>query len=139
MTDHPITPPRELLQQWVEKDWHHSKAKHIEFELYLADRAAQWGYEQRGGVNEVNEAELQKARDQELKACCEWLKDVGYAGIGADLRAARRPKPPSLAKTATYELDEAVMRGDCITTTDAMPHLRAALKRLAELEDSSHA
>jgi hypothetical protein len=28
----------------------------------------------------------------------------------------------------------AVMRGDCITSTGAMPLLRAALKRLAELE-----
>ena len=49
-------------------------------------------------------------------------------------RRARRPKPPSLADQATAELDDAVMRGDCITTTDAMPLLRAALKRLAELE-----
>ena len=48
--------------------------------------------------------------------------------------ALAQPKPPSLAEQATAELDDAVMRGDCITTTDAMPLLRAALKRLAELE-----
>ena len=98
----------------------------------LIERAAQWGYDQRG---EVNEAKLQQARDEELEACCEWLVLNGCVVAANALRSARRPKPPSLAKTATYELDEAVMRGDCITTTDAMPHLRAALELLAELEN----
>jgi hypothetical protein len=40
------------------------------------DRAAQWG------------------SDQELEACCEWTQ--GYAECGDSLRAARRPKPPTL-------------------------------------------
>jgi hypothetical protein len=50
------------------------------------------------------------------------------------IRATRRPKSLTLAEQATAELDDAVMRGDCITTTDAMPLLRDAIKRLAELE-----
>jgi hypothetical protein len=92
------------------------------------------------GVWVVNErtmlsAALRAAADQELEACCEWLGGSGYAGTGSALRAARRPKPPTLAEQATAKLDDAVMRGDCITTTDAMPSLRAALKRLAELEN----
>jgi hypothetical protein len=122
MTD-PMTPPTELWQQW-EEDWHHSKVSHVELEPYIATQAAQWG------------------ADQELEACCKWLSDPANTGIDIHittavwcrLRAARRPKSPSLAEQATAELDDAVMRGDCITTTDAMPLLRAALKRLAELE-----
>jgi hypothetical protein len=88
MTD-PITPPPELVQQW-EEDWHHSKVKHIELEPYIAAQAAQYG------------------ADQELEACCEYLvrcaqwepEDV------AELRAARRPKPPSLKEQALGLLNE---------------------------------
>jgi hypothetical protein len=38
--------------------------------------------------------------DQELEACCKWLQ-YDYPNIGANaLRAARRPKPPSLKEQA---------------------------------------
>jgi hypothetical protein len=111
--------PPELFTEWLQKvmEQHGSKAGTVAG--VMVDKAAQW------------------AADQELDACCEYLtrcaqwepEDI------EDLRAARRPKPPTLAEQATAELDDAVMRGDCITTTDAMPLLRAALKRLAELEN----
>lgn len=117
------TPPPELVEQWGE-DWYRSKVKHTDLQSYIVAKAVQWG------------------ADTELEACCEWLDVPNNRSDRGDgwlmpgrLRAARRPKPASLAETATYELDEAVMRGDCISTTDAMPHLRAALKRLAELEN----
>jgi hypothetical protein len=89
MTDnHPITPPPELVQQWQE-DWHHSKGNYIEIEVYMATQAARWG------------------TDQELEACCEWLagwcRDEYPGGIG-NLRAARRPKPPSLKEQAMETL-----------------------------------
>jgi hypothetical protein len=42
--------------------------------------------------------------DQELAACCEWVQD--YAECGDSLRAARRPKPPSLKEQALAELAE---------------------------------
>ena len=127
--DYPITPPPELVRKWIDEA---TSQTYAERWIFIVEQAARWGYEQRG---EVNDAKLQKARDEELEACCEWLRANGLFDTRIQhLRAARRPKPPSLAKIATYELDEAVMRGDCITTTDAMPHLRAALKRLAELE-----
>jgi hypothetical protein len=84
---HPITPPTELVQQW-EEDWHHSKVKHIEPEPYIATRAAQWG------------------ADQELQACCEWLMLNGYGAAISRLRAARRPKPPSLKEQALAALNE---------------------------------
>jgi hypothetical protein len=83
MTD-PITPPPELIGRW-EEDWHHSKVKHIELEDHIATQAAQWG------------------ADQELEACCEWFSaDVvsEVIDVVSELRAARRPKPPSLKEQA---------------------------------------
>jgi hypothetical protein len=110
-----ITPPREMIEQWAsekcydERDWL--------YELHIATRAAQWG------------------ADQELEACCEWLGEPEHsrrARGASELRAARRPKPPSLKEQAIAELDDAVMRGDCITVSDALPTIRRALEALPE-------
>jgi hypothetical protein len=82
------------------------------------NRAAQWGSDQRGTINEAMLAQLearadqeleacfqwfkskdtplQERADQELEACCEWLSSHYYPGLAQRLRAARRPKPPSL-------------------------------------------
>jgi hypothetical protein len=41
----------------------------------------------------------QQIADQELEACCEWLKDPCAAdmpSLAKDLRYSRRPKPPTL-------------------------------------------
>jgi predicted DNA-binding transcriptional regulator YafY len=38
--------------------------------------------------------------DQELDACCKWVKKVAIVQIANNLRAARRPKPPSLKEQA---------------------------------------
>jgi hypothetical protein len=119
MTDqqHPITPPPELVMEWVNN--HYGGKVHRDLggvELSIASQSAQWG------------------ADQELEACCEWLDAACLHLDGSYLRSDRRPNPPTLAEQATANLDDAVMRGDCITTTDAMPSLRSALARLAELE-----
>jgi hypothetical protein len=125
MTDkHPITPPPELVHQWHKEacldPYHGGTFFESKTLKHVATQAAQWG------------------ADQELEACCEWLEAYDYDEVGRQLaellRAARRPKPPTLAEQAKAELDDAVMRGDCITTTDAMPYLRRAIQRLAELE-----
>ena len=79
--EHPITPPPELVQGWYEDKTD-----------YFSDmiRAAQWG------------------ADQELEACCEWLEDwVGNDSYAVPMRAARRPKPPSLKEQALALLDKA--------------------------------
>ena len=82
MTDYAV-PPRELMKLWAsekcydERDWL--------YEFHIATRAAQWG------------------ADQELEACCHEVQDM-YSG-GSRLRAARRPKPPSLKKQAYGALD----------------------------------
>jgi hypothetical protein len=60
------------------------------------------------GAKFMNLADLliQHGSDQELEACCEWLQH-DYPNIGANaLRAARRPKPPSLKEQALAELAE---------------------------------
>jgi len=118
VADHPVKVPAELVRKWA--TWRNATDEES-FWVRIATEAAQWG------------------ADQELDACCKWVS--GYCPRWPDgtkpeakLRAARRPKPPTLAEQATAELDDAVMRGDCVTTTDAMPLLRAALNRLAELE-----
>ena len=78
---HPITPPPELVDKWV------NQSPCINPEGYIATQAAQWG------------------ADQELEACCEWLeRNYNYPRADHPLRAARRPKPPSLAKRALHIL-----------------------------------
>jgi hypothetical protein len=87
MTDQsfPITPPPELVQQWANESPMECSAESWAYELFIAHHAAQWG------------------ADQELEACCEWTQ--GYAECGDSLRAALRPKPPSLKKEALLQLD----------------------------------
>ena len=88
MTSHrprPITPPSELVQEWVEK-----ANEYVEQEEYaFANLAAQWG------------------ADQELEACCEWLQDPDLNVDTYKLRADRRPQPPSLKEQALDLLDKA--------------------------------
>ena len=81
----------------------------------IAAKAAQWG------------------ADQELEACCEWINgetsDECFVGL---LRAARRPKPPSLKEEALEELDAAILRGDCFSTSPAKDILRRAIESIPD-------
>ena len=81
---HPATPPPELVQQWLAQRADYEKG----FNELLIE-AAQWG------------------ADQELETCCEWLDREGWSGESRQLRAARRPSPPSLKKQALALLDKA--------------------------------
>ncbi len=112
---HPITPPRELVEQWAsekcydERDWL--------YELHIANRAAQWG------------------ADQELEACCEWfVRDWTDIEIADNLRAARRSKPPSLKEQALAELERVDMLWDTNEfskeTLGALDTIRRALEQL---------
>jgi hypothetical protein len=106
MTDnnYTITPPDELVQQWLGNYFGNViNGELSELEKYLVTQASQWGYEQRGASNE---AELQKARDEELEACCKWL-DFNYPYVCITmLRADRRPEPPSLKEQALEALNK---------------------------------
>ena len=94
MTDqqHPITPPPELVQEWL-TEFYGSPTAPGESTQQVAARAAQWG------------------ADTELEACCEAIKDLEWFEDPrirlAELRAVRRPKPPSLKKQALKALEEA--------------------------------
>jgi len=89
---HPITPPPELVEQWYDACILDGAITYDEYKF--AAIAAQWG------------------ADQELESCCEWLQH-DYPNIGAKtLRAARRPKPPSLKEQALQALSEAVKMAD---------------------------
>jgi hypothetical protein len=107
---HPITPPPELVQQWTHGA---TEAGLVDEEIFAA-RAAQWG------------------ADQELEACCEWLRDDGWRDCLARLRAARRPKPPSLAEEALGIIERG--RDEWNPLPEDWDKLQAAAERLAELE-----
>ena len=79
---YPITPPRELVQQWIGEIWHEGAPVRVaQSDLHLAARAAQWG------------------ADMELEACCKEL-EYNFMPDSSSLRAARRPKPPTLKEQA---------------------------------------
>jgi hypothetical protein len=103
MTDHPITPTLDLVSKWA-SEFHGTTIAPGEAAIEIAIQAARWGWDRRGAANE---AEIQKARDEELAACCKVLGERDYMGTGvcgAYLRAARRPKAPSLAQKALHIL-----------------------------------
>jgi len=85
---HLITPPLKMVEQWA--DMLSSRSDHAVFNYAVFSLAVQWG------------------ADQELEACCEWAKQFNYDDECYEdkLRAARRPKPPSLKEQALEQLDE---------------------------------
>ena len=88
MTDHPITPPPELVVKWIKsaryKDFMPYPEGYEQYEQRLTTIAARWG------------------SDQELEACCEWLLEEGaWPEEVNNLRAARRPS----AIPETIEVD----------------------------------
>ena len=103
---HPITPPPELVEQWYDN----MGPDPGPFESF-AIAAARWG------------------ADQELEACCEWLGSGGYAGTCFALRAARRPKPPSLKEEALKALDDISIAS---FEQDAANVIRRALEQLTD-------
>lgn len=117
-------PSRELVQQWADEWWDQRYESPIGELLFVTTKAAQWGFNQRGAIDE---AALQKARDEELEACCEWFSK-NYAISSNQLRAARRPKPKSQAEKALASLDGVAL------PEDAWQAVSAALERLREPE-----
>jgi hypothetical protein len=103
--EHPITPPPELVQQWINEEDGLS-AEHI------ATRAAQWG------------------ADQELEACLRLVEiDAGEDAydFARYIRAARRPKPPSWRAQALKALDDISIAS---FEQDAANIIRQALEQL---------
>jgi hypothetical protein len=101
MTDqHPITPPPELVQQWIE-------CCDPETIGVMIEEAAQWG------------------ADQELEACCELLP-----GLTNYLRKTRRPKQPSLKEQALDAWDRLRNEAWCEEIDFDLDFVRRALEAL---------
>ena len=91
MTQPPITPPPELTAKWVNESYGDDG---FDFDiplhpitLRLVERAAQWG------------------ADQELEACLTEVSFLGSRSLADKVRAARRPKPPSLKEQSIALID----------------------------------
>jgi hypothetical protein len=110
---HPITPPPELVQEWVDT-YFGGKISQSNFHVDLATRAAQWG------------------ADQELEACCEWLRTESKTALWQTeaLRVARRPKPPSLKEQALAALTRYEAEEWCEEMTFDSSIIRRALEQL---------
>jgi hypothetical protein len=93
---HPVTPPPELVQQWLEELYGGPVSVISPFDQRVLIAAAQWG------------------ADRQLEADAEWLDrnslDAPHLTItptGKGLVEAMRPKPPSLKEQALDLLDKA--------------------------------
>jgi hypothetical protein len=106
---HPITPPPELIKQWVSA-FYNTPIVPGEFSIDIATKAAQWG------------------ADSELEACCKCIpKRTSWDA--ERLYAARRPKPPSLKEQALEAL-EALPTPAGQVTADRLDTIRRALEAL---------
>jgi hypothetical protein len=113
---HPITPPPELVKQWAEESPMELSEDSWAYELFIAHKAARWG------------------ADQELEACCEWfVRDWTDIETADKLRAARRPKPPSLKEQALEGLTRLVSTGEFFSNQmKDLDTIRRALEALPE-------
>jgi len=109
---HPITPPPELVRQWMERIEYD---EHTWFyESYIAEQAAQWG------------------ADQELEACCEWTTANFGELPGQNLYLFRRLKPPSLKKQALALIDGCTDQEGDYLDDNALSIIRRALEALPD-------
>ena len=107
MTNHPIIPPSEMVNEWV---------RMLEFlpDKQVFSEVAQWG------------------ADQELEACCEWFANEGYGTAPDRIRMHRRPKPPSLKEQALKALEPIERSASAPVTTnkESLALIRKALEAL---------
>ena len=111
--EHPITPPPELVQQcWDE----------LRDQTQDLDAAKAWG--------KAITLAYQAGADQELEACLLQVGDGRRENLSQviALRAARRPKSPTLKAQALLVIDTAV--NDYRMSSDAASIIRRALEAL---------
>jgi hypothetical protein len=105
-----LVPPRELVREWYGSEDCPDGANALA--NYLCTQAAQWG------------------ADQELEACCEWIpKRTSWDA--ERLRAARRPRSPSLKEQAL----ELVRRIEGAGSSWALSELGVVRRALEALDD----
>ena len=117
MTPHypkPIAPPPEVTGEWWIAWDALDESERPPLEDFIATRASQYG------------------ADQELEACIDWISvwhGLEHPELLIELlRAARRPKPPSLKEQALWELVDAYNLGQIDDST--YDTIRKALKAL---------
>jgi hypothetical protein len=112
------TPPRELVQQWENEALELWVASDAPTATHIAARAAQWG------------------ADQELEACLRLVEiDAGEDAydFARYIRAARRPKSPSLKERALNALSHLIDgAAHSMETTEPAEYVRRALERLPD-------
>ena len=123
MTEHSITPSPELVQQWL--------SEHFGYELSLHESSALITY------SEITTKAARWGSDQELEACCEVLaRELICDGkhVATDLRAVRRPKPPSLKQQALKTVSEmaACMKAGFVPKRSDLDTIRSALEQLPD-------
>ena len=120
---HPIAPPEELVEQWLDQSKHvtgrNGGCKLISVTnhrlISICAKAAQWG------------------ADQELEACCEWVRSNGHHGSLPDkLRSIRRPKPPVSKEEALAALDLLCEGPDPTTFVKCRTAIRRALESIPD-------
>ena len=107
-----------MVQQWLKKaDQYVDQDNDETYFDYVATQAAQWG------------------ADQELEACCEWMRSQNLVSFNdriASLRAARRLKPLSLKEQALALIDECTDPAGDYLDDNALTTIRRALEALPE-------
>ena len=111
---HPITPPPELVQQWLGTYFGTTVTGEVsDVELAIATQAARWG------------------ADQELEACVQLTRDNDGYDAALGLRATRRPKPPNLKEQALEALERQAIRSvPSLVSNNDCDTIRRALEAL---------
>jgi hypothetical protein len=99
-SQHPIVPPPDRIHNWLQLE--------------------KIGYT----IEQIITVAAQYGADLELEACCALLKQKGVPAWSL-LRAARRPKPPSLKEQALTALGEMSIEPCLINGVDANASVRA--------------
>lgn len=121
----PITPPPDLVQEWIDEPQYMTEDQ-LGKRMNLIS------------MNEVRFREIidkvsQYGADQKLEACCELLDINGCPSRWIDmLRAARRPKPPTLKEQALNDLDDIPTHDDEGRQVVDLSNIRRALEALPQ-------
>ena len=110
-----LIPPSELVQRWIGDYYGCPVSGELAgVETAIATRAAAWG------------------ADQELEACCHHFASDLRESLALELRAARRPKPPTLKEQALMALEDGDTGPGASLTSNEVDIIRRALEQLPE-------
>jgi hypothetical protein len=109
-------PPSELVLQWIGEFFGCTAGGELsDSERFLTARAAQWG------------------ADQELEACLAEVARLNGQALADRVRAARRPKPPSLKEQSIALIDRIQAAKEAWDISE-LETIRRALEQLPDHE-----